>query len=119
MYEIGTFESSVQHWSPRCVWTPLVDGNYLVPRNQHHASEYDVSPDGRGGVRFLMVRREPSSVPTHINVVFNWLAELERLVPTERSPCHYHSACRVAKFPEVSMPLSARSFVVAVGALIS
>lgn len=59
---------------------PLFDGNYLFPRRQHNPREYDVSPDGN---RFLMVRREPSSIPTHINVVFNWLEELERLVPTE------------------------------------
>ena len=30
-----------------------------------------------------MIRRDPSSIPTHINVVLNWLEELERLVPTE------------------------------------
>ncbi len=59
---------------------PLVDGNYLFPRHQRNAREYDVSRDGK---QFLMVRREPSSIPTRINVVFNWLEELERLVPTE------------------------------------
>ena len=41
------------------------------------------APDGPDGKRFLMVRREPRSIPTRINVVFNWLKELERLVPTE------------------------------------
>ena len=59
---------------------PLFDGNYLVPPMSQSTREYDISRDGK---QFLMVRREPSSIPTRINVVFNWLEELERLVPTE------------------------------------
>lgn len=58
----------------------LFDGNYLFPATPGDMREYDISPDGK---QFLMVRREPSSIPTRINVVFNWLEELERLVPTE------------------------------------
>ena len=40
-------------------------------------ANYAVMPDGR----FLMVRFEPEAVPSRINVIFNWFAELERLVP--------------------------------------
>ena len=58
----------------------LFDGNYLFPATSSDAREYDISRDGK---RFLMVRRESSSIPTHINVVLNWLDELERLVPTK------------------------------------
>lgn len=58
---------------------PLFDGNYLF--STQDTREYDISRDGK---QFLMVRREPSSIPTRINVVFNWLEELERLVPTEK-----------------------------------
>jgi serine/threonine-protein kinase len=44
---------------------------------------YDVTPDGQ---RFLMVKpvEHPAQPVTHINVVLNWLEELERLVPTNR-----------------------------------
>ena len=71
-----TAASSFEPGIPR----PLFDGNYLFPRGQNNPREYDVSPDGK---RFLMVRREPGSTPTRINLVFNWLEELERLVPTQ------------------------------------
>jgi hypothetical protein len=30
---------------------------------------YDVSPDGR---RFLMIQRDPGSVPRQLNVILNW-----------------------------------------------
>jgi Tol biopolymer transport system component len=36
---------------------------------------YDVSPDGQ---RFLMIQRDESSTPRHINVVLNWSEELKR-----------------------------------------
>ena len=42
---------------------------------------YDVSLDGQ---RFLMVQRDPSSIPRRINVVKNWFEELKRLVPTDK-----------------------------------
>ena len=71
-----TAASSFEPGIPR----PLFDGNYLFPRGQNNPREYDVSPDGK---RFLMVRREPGSTPTRINLVFNWLEELERLVPSQ------------------------------------
>ena len=58
---------------------PLFDGDY-VHTLANRAREYDVSPDGQ---RFLMIRREPEAIPTHINVVFNWTEELKRLVPTD------------------------------------
>jgi hypothetical protein len=39
---------------------------------------YDVSPDGKS---FLMVRREPGSIPTRIKIVLNWFEELKKRVP--------------------------------------
>jgi hypothetical protein len=36
---------------------------------------YDVSPDGK---RFLMIRRDPGSVPRQLNVILNWSGELDR-----------------------------------------
>ena len=41
---------------------------------------YDVTPDGQ---RFVMVESSEESEPTEVVVVFNWLGELKRLVPTE------------------------------------
>jgi hypothetical protein len=43
-------------------------------------AQYDVSPDGE---KFLMIRREPGSVPTQINLITHWHQELERFVPTK------------------------------------
>jgi Tol biopolymer transport system component len=40
---------------------------------------YDVSPDGK---RFLMIQRDPASVPHQLNVILNWPEELKRVVPT-------------------------------------
>jgi len=72
-----TATSSFEPGIPRA----LFDGKYLTSRESENGPrQYDISPDGK---RFLMVHREPSSIPTHINVVLNWLEELERLVPTE------------------------------------
>ena len=59
---------------------PLFDGNYLSSTTVGGGAEYDVSRDG---TRFLMIRREPGSIPTRIHIVFNWFEELERLVPNE------------------------------------
>jgi len=46
---------------------------------------YDITPDGE---HLLMVKpvgdTEPLSSPSELHVVFNWFAELERLVPTEK-----------------------------------
>jgi serine/threonine-protein kinase len=42
---------------------------------------YDVSPDGQ---RFLMIKvSEPTTPPTRINVVVNWIEELKRRVPAK------------------------------------
>jgi hypothetical protein len=38
--------------------------NYIV---KYHS--YDVSPDGK---RFLMIQRDPGSVPRQLNVILNW-----------------------------------------------
>jgi len=59
---------------------PLFTGNYHSSTTYHGGAEYDVSLDG---TRFLMIRREPASIPTRIHIVFNWFEELERLMPTE------------------------------------
>jgi hypothetical protein len=37
----------------------------------HRFNSYSVSPDGR---RFLMIRRDPGSVPRQLNVILNWSA---------------------------------------------
>jgi serine/threonine protein kinase/Tol biopolymer transport system component len=43
-------------------------------------SSYSVSPDGR---RFLMIQRDPGSVPRQLNVILNWSDELDRPAPKE------------------------------------
>ena len=40
---------------------------------------FDVTADGQ---RFVMIQSEEEAAPTQINVILNWLDELERLVPT-------------------------------------
>jgi hypothetical protein len=40
--------------------------NYLF------AYSYDISPDGK---RFLMIQRDPGSVPRQLNVILNWSDE--------------------------------------------
>ena len=52
----------------------LFRGKFMID----YAWMWDVAPDGR----FLMILREPGSIPDRINVVLNWSAELERSVPT-------------------------------------
>jgi Tol biopolymer transport system component len=56
-----------------------VGGHRTLFRGLYYSSEYDVSLDGK---EFLMVRLDPGSIPTQINIVTNWFEELERLVPT-------------------------------------
>ena len=41
---------------------------------------YAPSPDGK---RFLMIRRDPGSVPRQINLILNWPEELKRLSPVK------------------------------------
>jgi serine/threonine protein kinase len=58
--------------------------NTSKPRRLFDAEDYDlydISPDGK---RFLMIRRDPGSVPNQLNVILNWTEELQRLVPKER-----------------------------------
>ena len=57
--------------------TRVFAGDY-VPASRD--PNYDVSRDGR---RFLMVQpsAQENATPTQINVVFNWVEELKRLVP--------------------------------------
>jgi eukaryotic-like serine/threonine-protein kinase len=44
-------------------------------------NSYGVSPDGK---KFLMIRRDPGSVPRQLNVILNWSEELKHLVPGNR-----------------------------------
>jgi hypothetical protein len=41
---------------------------------------FDVSPDG---TYFVMVEADADATPTQIQVVFNWVEELKRLLPTK------------------------------------
>ncbi|MDO8681665.1 MAG: protein kinase [Acidobacteriota bacterium] len=50
--------------------------NFLL---NYRFRSYDVSADGK---RFLMIQRDPASVPRQLNVILNWPEELKRLVPT-------------------------------------
>ena len=61
------------------------DGSFGSPHPLFDRSDYyfefhsyDVSPDGR---RFLMIRRDPGSVPRQLNVILNWSDELRAKVP--------------------------------------
>ena len=45
------------------------------------AANYDITPDGK---RFIMIKPEEGTEPTQINIVLNWIGELERLVPSEK-----------------------------------
>jgi Tol biopolymer transport system component len=49
---------------------------YFLKYNSHN-----VSPDGK---RFLMIRRDPGSVPRQLNVILNWSEELDRLAPVSK-----------------------------------
>jgi hypothetical protein len=60
------------------------DGSFGTPRRLFDRSNfllnsrfqtYPVSPDGK---RFLMIQRDPGSVPRQLNVILNWPDELER-----------------------------------------
>ena len=55
------------------------DGSFGPPRRLFDRStyflkfsSYDVSPDGK---RFLMIQRDPASVPRQLNVILNWSDE--------------------------------------------
>jgi Tol biopolymer transport system component len=61
------------------------DGSFSAPRRLFDRSDYffkynfgtyDVAPDGQ---KFLMIRRDPGSVPRQLNVILNWTAELDRM----------------------------------------
>ncbi len=60
--------------------TKLFDTRYFAATN---ARTYDVSRDGQ---RFLMIKvagGDPTSTPTGIVVVLNWVEELKARVPTK------------------------------------
>jgi Tol biopolymer transport system component/predicted Ser/Thr protein kinase len=50
----------------------------LFDRSGFLSNSHDVSLDGR---HFLMIRRDPGSVPRQLNVIVNWTDELDRLAP--------------------------------------
>jgi Tol biopolymer transport system component len=63
------------------------DGSFGAPHRlfdrsnflfNHRFHSYSVSPDGK---RFLMIRRDPGSVPRQLNVILNWSAEPDRPAP--------------------------------------
>jgi hypothetical protein len=61
------------------------DGSFGAPRRLFDRSNYflrysahDVSPDGK---RFLMIQRDPVSVPRQLNVILNWSGESDRSAP--------------------------------------
>ncbi len=49
-----------------------------VPCANAYGRNYDVAPDGR----FLMLKSVEESPPTQVNIIFNWVEELKRRVPT-------------------------------------
>jgi Tol biopolymer transport system component len=60
------------------------DGSFGAPRKlfdrsnflfNNRFSTYSVSPDGK---RFMMIQRNPGSVPRQLNVILNWSEELDR-----------------------------------------
>jgi eukaryotic-like serine/threonine-protein kinase len=53
--------------------SPLFDRADFLFNHRFHS--YAVSPDGK---RFLMIRRDPGSVPRQLNVILNWSGELDR-----------------------------------------
>jgi serine/threonine protein kinase len=63
------------------------DGSFGAPRRlfdrsnflfNYRYSSYSVSPDGK---RFLMIQRDPGSVPHQLNVILNWSDESDRPTP--------------------------------------
>jgi serine/threonine-protein kinase len=66
------------------------DGSFGPPRRlfdrsnflfNHRFHSYSVSPDGK---RFLMIQRDPGSVPRQLNVILNWSAEPDQPAPAEK-----------------------------------
>lgn len=67
------------------------DGSFGAPRRlfdrsnflfNHRFHSYSVSPDG---TRFLMIQRDPGSVPRQLNVILNWSDEIDRPAADNRS----------------------------------
>ncbi len=61
------------------------DGSFGAPRRLFDRSNYllrynvhDASPDGK---RFLMIQRDPGSVPRQLNVILNWSGNAEQPAP--------------------------------------
>jgi hypothetical protein len=54
----------------------------LFDRSDYHhrfnVNGWDTASDGK---RFLMIRRDPGSVPRQLNIILNWFADLDRVVP--------------------------------------
>ena len=45
---------------------------FFITRDSESYASYDTSPDGK---RFLMIQRDPGSVPRRLNVILNWADE--------------------------------------------
>jgi eukaryotic-like serine/threonine-protein kinase len=56
---------------------PAPKPDTLFDTSNYFRDSYDISLDGK---RFLMIRRDPGSVPRQLNVIVNWSDELDRLV---------------------------------------
>jgi serine/threonine-protein kinase len=58
-------------------------GRRLFDRSAYYAEfrTYDVAPDSK---RFLMIRRDPGSVPRQLHVILNWFEELRQALPAPR-----------------------------------
>jgi hypothetical protein len=54
----------------------LYDRSSFFINDRFHS--YSVSPDGK---RFLMIQRDPGSVPRQLNVILNWSAEIDKRAP--------------------------------------
>ena len=54
----------------------------LFDRSDYHfrfnVNGWDTAPNGK---RFLMIHRDPGSVPRQLNVILNWFADLNHAVP--------------------------------------
>jgi serine/threonine-protein kinase len=61
----------------------LFRGPYFSISNRE---SYDVAPDGQ---HFLMIRREQSPAPAHLNVVLDWFTELARVTASPRARAEF------------------------------
>ncbi len=102
--EILISKGGSHRWSPP-IWSPTRDEIYYLSAEQSHLmvveiqsgeelipgiarplfetenfEVWDIAPDGE---RFIGIQHPEQSQISHLDVVFNWFEDLERLVPTE------------------------------------